>query len=416
MWYINIRRVAKGKMNVIAKRDRNFCKNCHWCENLISCPTGFRVNDCIGCKACSLACPYNAIEMVEAKKETQYGYPEIEIEVDGKKFKVPAKTTVKETLQRLGYEIFAPCQVGGCYSCAVEIDGKEKPTCITAIKEGMRIKTDFSQNFAIKRIVGGFMGHSVGGVGTPWYLKKRGYIEVAVFSAGCNFRCPQCQNWTTAYRGKEDFDHQALTPKETAEIMTITRRRFGVNRMAISGGECTLNRKWLVEYLKELKKLNPDEEARLHVDTNGSLLTPEYLDELIEAGMTDIGIDLKGLKTETFMRVTGLENRNLAEIYKETAWQAVKYLVEKYTNKVFLGIGIPYNSDFISLEEIETIGKEIYKINPNIQVCPLDYRPEFKKMDISRPSYLEMRKVYDVLKSTGLKTVICQTAYGYIGP
>lgn len=401
------------------EKDKNICQECFWCESLVNCPVDFLEDDCFGCAACVLVCPYEARKTVKVEKKEK-----IEIEVDGKKFKVFEKITVKRALEDLGYNfekipgkaIFAPCEVGGCYCCSVEIDTDIKPSCITPVKAGMKIKTDIKGRYPLKRIVGGFMPHTVGGVGTPWYLKGKGYIEVALFTAGCNFRCPQCQNWTITYRGKETEKYKALTPKEAAEEMTKIRKKFKVNRMAISGGEATLNRKWLVEYLKELKKLNPDKEARFHVDTNGSLLTEDYIDELVDAGMTDIGIDLKSLKTETFMIITGLKDKNLAKIYKETAWHAVKYIVENYKDKVFVGIGIPYNKKLISLEEIEMMGKEIYKIDPEIQVCALDYRPEFKRWDIFYPEYREMEEVYHVLKSTGLKTVTCQTKYGYIGP
>lgn len=37
---------------------------------------------------------------------------------------------------------------------------------------------------------------------------------------------------------------------------------------------------------------NDDPKGRLHLDTNASLLTKDYIDELIEAGITDIGIQL----------------------------------------------------------------------------------------------------------------------------
>jgi len=198
--------------------------------------------------------------------------------------------------------------------------------------------------------------------------------------------------------------------------MTLTRAKYGVNRMAISGGECTLNRRWLIQYLKALRELNQDKDARFHVDTNGSLLTKDYIDELVEVGMTDIGIDLKGLKVETFMGITGLEDEELAENYKENAWEAIQYLTENYRDKVFMGVGIPYNKSLISLEEIEEMGKRIAKIDPEIQVCPLDYRPEFKRQDIVKPDYQEMKGVYEVLKDVRLKTVVCQTEWGYIGP
>ncbi|MDP2767614.1 MAG: radical SAM protein [Candidatus Methanoperedens sp.] len=200
-----------------------------------------------------------------------------------------------------------------------------------------------------KRLVHGWMGHSVGGVGTRWRLKKPyGFVEAACFTCGCNFQCPQCQNWTTTYCGKE----MALTPREAAILMTDTRRCYGVDRMAISGGECTLNRKWLIQYLQELKKRNTDKNARFHVDTNGSILTADYLDELVEAGMTDIGIDLKSLELNTFQHVTGIKNKELAKKYLETAWNAVKYLVDDHAETVFVGVGIPYNKDLISLEAL----------------------------------------------------------------
>jgi pyruvate formate lyase activating enzyme len=198
--------------------------------------------------------------------------------------------------------------------------------------------------------------------------------------------------------------------------MSDARRTYRVDRMAISGGECTLNRKWLVEYLRELKKKNTDEKARFHVDTNGSILTPDYLDELVEAGMTDIGIDLKSLEFNTFSHITGVYNRELARKYLETAWNVVKYLVDNYPEKVFLGVGIPYNRDLISIEEIQKMGDKIRSINENVQVCVLDYRPAFRRSYIQRPEYEEMVNVWRILSGIGLKTVISQTARGHIGP
>ncbi|MEW6215321.1 MAG: radical SAM protein [Nitrospirota bacterium] len=308
--------------------------------------------------------------------------------------------------------MFVPCEVGGCWSCAVEVDREVRPSCVTAVRDGMKINTSIPEDYVPRRIVHGWMGHAVGGVGTPWWLKGHEAIEVACFAAGCNLRCPQCQNWTTTYRGRG----KTLTPGESALLMAEARKRYRVNRMAISGGESTLNRSWLVQYLKELKKLNPDKEARLHVDTNATILTRDYIDELIEAGMTDIGPDLKGLYPETFMRITGIEDKGLAERYQETAWKATEYIINNYREKVFIGIGIPYNKKFISIQEIVEMGKRIAKIDPTVQVCVLDYRPEFRAMNITKPSSEDMFLVWKELKETGLKTVICQTDFGHIGP
>ena len=345
---------------------------------------------------------------------------EVTIVVNGEKFQVPERITLKRALQLIGYrfsklpgrgDIYAPCETGGCYACAVLVDGVPKQLCITPVSDGLKV--DLEGDFEPVRIVSGFTPHPVGGVGTPWHLKGEGrYIEVACFAHGCNFRCPQCQNWVITYGNS----FTPVSPREAAEKLSLLRRTYGVDRMAISGGEPTLNRRWLVKFFKELKLLNADGKARLHLDTNTSLLTKDYIDELLEAGVTDIGADLKALRLETFMNVTGVEDEELAEFYLKTAWNAVKYIVDEYSDRVFLGIGIPYNPAWMTDDELFKIGSEIAKMDPEVQVCLLDYRPEFRRMNIQRPSFEEMKRAKKLLEDAGLRLVIAQTHYGHIGP
>jgi pyruvate formate lyase activating enzyme len=305
------------------------------------------------------------------------------------------------------------CGVGGCGSCAVLIDGEIHPACVTPVRDRMEIGTVEISRYPPRRRIQAWAAHGVGGVGTPWQLKRSGScIEVAAFTCGCNLRCPQCQNWRATYNGKEP----RYTPHEAAVITTAARKRYGVDRMAVSGGECTLNRRWLASYIRELRELNPDRRARFHVDTNATLLSPDYIDELVAAGMTDIGPDLKGLTPETFMRITGLSDRDAAVQYLETSWKAVRYIVERYSDDLFLGIGIPYNRALISREELEAVAEAIARIDPDVQVCVLDYRPQFRRTDLIRPGIDEMRDVGKIMRGAGLTTVICQTSDGHLGP
>ncbi|MCJ7444874.1 MAG: 2Fe-2S iron-sulfur cluster-binding protein [Methanotrichaceae archaeon] len=128
------------------------------------------------------------------------------IEVNGISQEVDTGITVKRALESLGYRInkfpenqglFMPCQTGGCWACAMKIDGELSPACISRVGDGIRIETNL-KDITPAKLVGGFMGHHVGGGGTPWWIKGN-HIEVACFAAGCNFKCPQCQNWTFTY-------------------------------------------------------------------------------------------------------------------------------------------------------------------------------------------------------------------------
>ncbi len=393
-------------MPVIASRNQSLCTFCGACRNSVTCAGGeVFSSDCMGCGACVLACSGSAIRLVEDKGKRK----NIDIRIDGENFSVPERITVKDALTYAGFSFShenAPCGVGGCWCCAVLVDGSAKPACITGVREGMVIDTQ--TEIEPRRVVTGFGPHMVGGVGTPKdIINNISPVEVAIFTHGCNLRCPQCQNHVMAFTGGME-----MLPGEAAAMLSNMRRIYNVNRMAFSGGECTLNRRWLIQAIRELKELNPDEKARIHVDTNGSLLTEDYLDELVAAGMTDAGIDLKGLRLETFQRITGVKEHS--ELYLENAWNAVKYLLENYS-QVFVGVGIPYNKALISREEILEIGERMVGISKEVQVCVLDYRPAFRR-NMEQPAAGEMREIKEMLNSTGLKNVIAQTAKGHIGP
>jgi pyruvate formate lyase activating enzyme len=171
-----------------------------------------------------------------------------------------------------------------------------------------------------------------------------------------------------------------------------------------------------VEYFRELKRLNQDGEARLHLDSNGTLLSQEYIDELVDAGVTDIGVEPKGIYIETFRKITGISSYELGKKWLSTSWWAIEYIANKYKDRVFLGVGLPYNKGLIGMDEVFEFGKRLSAIDPKIQLCVLDYFPAFRRRELKRPFPQEMLKVKAVLEDAGLRAVVVQTSKGHIGP
>jgi pyruvate formate lyase activating enzyme len=355
----------------------------------------------------------------------------VTITVDGNLVEVPEDSTIKQALETLGtmfewfpdsQRLFAPCETGGCYACAVIVDDELLPSCHTAVRSSQSIKTKTQNNIQPLRVVGWHQAHTVGGVGTPWTAKQLygqygAYSEAACFAAGCNLRCRTCQNYSVTYNSAA----RAVTPKHAASRLLNLGRRVNVKRLAISGGEATLNRPWLLSFFLWLRENSPSD-FRLHLDTNATILTPDYIDALVEAGITDIGPDVKSVSLDVFQTITGITDSSLAEMYLSTEWDAVKHIADNYyPDSLFMGVGLPFNPAFYDSpeamnEELHTWGACVVAIDDRIQVTVLDYRPQFRRHDISRPLANEMRRVKTLLEDTGLRTVIAQTSSGHLPP
>ncbi|MEM3620564.1 MAG: radical SAM protein [Nitrososphaerota archaeon] len=390
--------------------DEESCKSCRFCIDVSRCMSP---SQCIGCLSCYWSCPYNArkIKFLELEEKN------VSIWVEDRVYLVPYPSTLKEALENIGIafgkngsrNLSSPCNLGGCWACSVIVDGKLERTCITPVREGMKIKLDV-ENIDPLRIVHGPQPHKVGGKGTPWWEVRTGYVEAAIWVAGCNLRCPQCQNYYVTYDNATD----PVTPKEAARMTTWCFRRYDTKGIAISGGEPTLNRRWLTEFFKEARRLSPGK--RLHLDSNGTIITREYVDELFEAGCNNIGTEPKVSRVDTYMKITGITDRELAKNYLENSWNIIRYILENYGGKIYLGVGFAYSREWMTIDEVEEIGERVASIDRDLQVIALDYFPSFRRRSIRRPSVEEMLNVKKKLEDRGLRTVIVQTSVGHFGP
>lgn len=107
-----------------------------------------------------------------------------------------------------------------------------------------------------------------------------GRMAAAVFTSGCNFRCPYCHN-ADLVTGKESKTYTE------EEILDFLRRRPAVDSLVISGGEPTIHRD-LPDFIRKVKKLGKS----VKLDTNGT--NPDMIEELVYGRQVDyIAMDLK---------------------------------------------------------------------------------------------------------------------------
>jgi len=115
-----------------------------------------------------------------------------------------------------------------------------------------------------------------------------------VFTAGCNFNCPYCQNSSLIMCAEDEqpaaINEQAIHP---SEILDFLKKRQGLlDGVCISGGEPLIHDD-LSSFIESVKELG----FLVKLDTNGSY--PRKLEKLIASGTLDyVAMDIKNTKAK----------------------------------------------------------------------------------------------------------------------
>ena len=182
-------------------------------------------------------------------------------------------------------------------------------------------------------------------------LKPRVWITLS----GCNFRCRGCFSFAREPMGE---------PMSVEQLVNLVKKSsityYGdtpLEEAVITGGEPTLDREYLVDLVSQLKEFI----GAVVLDTNGYLLDDSYLEELLEAGLTEVMFDLKAWDEKLHEWYTGYSNKRiLANI--RNAYGKVKLVV----NTVYIpGIVDEREIEQIArfLAEIDRRGEIDYRIN-----------------------------------------------------
>ena len=112
-------------------------------------------------------------------------------------------------------------------------------------------------------------------------LDYPGEVACMIFTAGCNFSCPYCQNSSLIDEAKEGLI------KEDEIFNYLNKRKNVIDGLVISGGEPTIQ-SGLKEFIIRVKKM----QIKIKLDTNG--YNPDVLKDLLDNNLIDyVAMDIK---------------------------------------------------------------------------------------------------------------------------
>ncbi|MEG0133209.1 MAG: YjjW family glycine radical enzyme activase [Clostridium sp.] len=256
--------------------------------------------------------------------------------------------------------------------------------------------------------------------------------RMAIFLQGCNYNCLYCHNPETINRcincgecipvcevgalqmidGIVEYDidkcvncdccvaecKKNSSPKITKItaselIKKIEKVKFFISGITVSGGECTLQRDFLVELFTEVKKLG----LTTFIDTNGSMEL--YKDEELLAVTDKTMIDLKSYKSEENKKLTGISN----EVVIENIRQLGK-MDKIYEIRTVVVPGVLDNRYTVDMGS-----KLLAEVNPNIIYKLIKYRPMGVRknlLETSVPTNEYMKELEAIVRKNGCENTI----------
>jgi len=168
-------------------------------------------------------------------------------------------------------------------------------------------------------------------------LDYPGHIAATVFTGGCNFRCPFCQNGSLVL----EPDSQPFIPEE--DVLAHLRKRRGIlEGICITGGEPTLAG-GLREFILQCRELG----YLVKLDTNG--YRPEVLGGFLQEGILDyVAMDIKA-SPGNYERAAGCPGCHMERIRESIRLLRESSISYEFRTTVVKGIHLA--------EEFEEIGR-----------------------------------------------------------
>jgi len=190
-----------------------------------------------------------------------------------------------------------------------------------------------------------------------------------IFTAGCNFKCLHCQNWTISQYPDNSMLVDGYVAAEDLALESVRMldsragRSMGADRIFFSGGEPSLHLPYIEKVVKEARKLRAG--CLVNFDTNG-FLTENSLRRVLEFS-TSLTFDLKAFFDDTHRALTGAPVAPVLRNAEIVAREAPEKLWE------FRIVVIPG----VNEDDMEPLCRFLAGISKDLPVCFLAFRPNF---------------------------------------
>ena len=212
-------------------------------------------------------------------------------------------------------------------------------------------------------------------------------VSCTIFTCGCNFCCPYCQNSKLVVNTKET---ELIDENEVLDY--LNQRKKLLDGVCITGGEPTIQ-KDLYSFIEKIKKLG----LKVKLDTNGS--NPKVIKELLDNKLIDyIAMDVK----TSFDKYNLITNR---EVDLLDIAESIKLIKESNIDYEFRTTVV---KDFVTYQDLVSILNYLGCSNYYLQkfedresniVYHLDSYTDKELKDI----YNELKENYSYIKIRGVK-------------
>ena len=222
--------------------------------------------------------------------------------------------------------------------------------------------------------------------------------RLSIFFQGCNFDCLYCHNpETIEVFGEKNIPEEISVMTVDDILREIAEVEPFISGITVSGGECSLQWKFLTELFTEVKK--KWKRLTCFVDSNGSVpLWTEDKKEFVEI-LDKVMIDIKAYNKKDHMLMVGMDNENVIKNFK--------YLVE--IDKIYEVRTVIVPEIIDNEKTVDNISKLIAHYNKDIKYKLIKYRQNGVRRDVLvsyTPDDDYMNKLKKIALKNGLSDVV----------